>query len=447
MQAIEKAVALKSDLDGLWPLDKEQEVRIMQKFRLDWNYHSNHIEGNTLTFGETKALILHGITAGSKPLKDHLEVTGHNEAINWVLDVVKGEHPLTEKFIRELHSLLLKEPYEARAITPEGNPTTKKITVGAYKTTPNHVRTATGEMFWFATPEETPAKMYDLINWYREREITDIEPILLAAEFHYRFIRIHPFDDGNGRTARILMNFVLMKHVYPPAIIKTEDKEHYFFALRQADAGTIAPFIEYVAENVVRSLEIMIAGAKGESIEEPDDFDKEIALLDHRLKGLGNKITVKKTNEILLEIYDDSITGLISEYIHSSEKFERFYVENEFVLFMNNQSIGTNKYNVISETRNRLDKELKSMTLNYSYRYFSYSDIGEFNYDSSIYIIFDVVKYKVESSRHSLQLERRYNEQLTAAEIKELVKGEMQAHKSFIEDKIERASETDPFGF
>jgi len=86
----------------------EAEARIIQKFRLDWNYHSNNIEGNSLTCGETKALILFGITAQGKPLKDHFEITGHNDAINWVLDLVKSETELTEVFIRELHTLILR---------------------------------------------------------------------------------------------------------------------------------------------------------------------------------------------------------------------------------------------------------------------------------------------------------------------------------------------------
>ncbi len=191
------------------------------------NYHSNHLERNSLTYDETKALILFNITAQSKPLKDHFEITGHNEAINWVIELVNGEQPLTENFIRELHMLLLKESYEVDIITPNGNPTKKRVTVGSYKTTANHVKTKTGEIFRFATPEETPSKMNDLLNWFNEKRIVEnINPIFLAAEFHYKFIRIHPFDDGNGRTARILMQFG-----YPSAIIKTVDKANYFAVL------------------------------------------------------------------------------------------------------------------------------------------------------------------------------------------------------------------------
>src|SRR5215204_254822 len=347
MEALEKAEQLKAELDSLRPLDSEAEARIMKKFRLDWNYHSNNLEGNSLTYGETKALILFGITAQGKPLKDHFEITGHNEAINWILEIVKDETPLNEKFIRELHTLLLKESSYKEAKTPDGKPTRRLIEVGKYKTQPNHVVTFTGETFYFATPEETPAKMHDLIEWFRkEKENANANPIILAALFHYRFIRIHPFDDGNGRVARILMNFILMQFGYPPAIIKTEDKENYYAVLRLADAGELEPFIEYITQNLVRSLEIMIRGAKGESIEEADDLDKELALLERKLKTTGQTLRVDRNFESVINVFTLSIKSLLERIKEVCEKFDRFYVSNRMFLdidgreseFMKNQS-------------------------------------------------------------------------------------------------------------
>ncbi|CAN5390006.1 hypothetical protein BH20ACI2_BH20ACI2_17210 [soil metagenome] len=269
MEILNKLQQLKAELDSLRPLDKEAEDRIMQKFRLDWNYHSNNIEGNSLTYGETKALILFGITAQGKPLKDHFEITGHNDAINWVIDLVRGESELTEVFIRELHTLILKEPRYREALTSDGKPTRRLIEVGKYKTRPNHVITATGETFYFATPEETPAKMQELVEWFRnEKERSDVNPIILASLFHYRFIRIHPFDDGNGRVARILMNFILMQFGYPPVIIRTDDKENYYRVLTLADADQLEPFIEYIGENLFRSLDEMLWIAGGGTVDE-----------------------------------------------------------------------------------------------------------------------------------------------------------------------------------
>ena len=137
MNPIQKAVLLKAELDALRPLKKDDELRIMQKFRLDWNYHSNSLEGNSLSYGETKALVLFGLTASGKPLKDHFEITGHNEAVKWIVDIVKEKRPLTESFIRELHTLILKDSYYSDAITADGQKTRKKMNVGVYKTAPN----------------------------------------------------------------------------------------------------------------------------------------------------------------------------------------------------------------------------------------------------------------------------------------------------------------------
>ena len=237
-----EAKRLKAELDALRPLDPAQEARIWQKFRLDWNYHSNHIEGNSLTFGETKALLLHNITASGKPLKDHLEIHGHNEAIHAVLDFVKGGEPLTETFVRQLHQMILRERYEVAAETPDGKPAKRWIEVGQYKTAPNHVRTKTGETFHFAEPFETPAKMHALVDFVNKAMADpEVDGLALAAQVHYQFVVIHPFDDGNGRMARLLMNFILVRYGYPPAIIPTETKEDYFAALRMAD-GDDLPF-------------------------------------------------------------------------------------------------------------------------------------------------------------------------------------------------------------
>ena len=435
---IKKSITLKKELDSLRPLKKEDELRIMQKFRLDWNYHSNNLEGNSLTYGETKALILFGITAQGKPLKDHFEITGHDEAIKWVIEIVKQERPLTENFIRELHYLILKEPYEVDAITPEGQPTKKRVNIGNYKTTPNHVKTITGEIFRFATPEETPAMMNDLINWYRAKvEEKDINPILIATEFHYKFIRIHPFDDGNGRTARILMNLILMQFGYPPVIIKTNDKENYFAALRQADAGILDPFIEYISKNLNNSLEMMIKGSKGESIEEPDDLDKEIALLEQRLKIVSQPIEISKSKEIILKIYDNSISELIKRFISKGEKFEKFYVENIFFVFINNSAENKSKDDAIVGSRNLIRENTHSINLKFHYQAFKQTGFQEFSHTSEIKFSFNYTRYKV-TNLANVSISKLYSEQLDEIEISKLINTEINRHKQLIENKIEQ---------
>jgi Fic family protein len=450
---IERALLLKGELDKLRPIGTEQEERIMQKFRLDWDYHSNHLEGNTLTFGETKALILFGITAQGKPLKDHLEITGHDEAIKWIVDIVKKERPLTENFIRELHTLLLKEPYQKEALTPDGQRTTITVHVGEYKRIPNNVKTSTGEMFYFSGPEETPALMHDLINWYREQKrAADVNPILLASEFHYKFIRIHPFDDGNGRTARILMNFILMEFDFPPVIIKTEDKLNYFAVLRQADAGQLEPFIEYIAQNLMRSLEIMIAGAKGESIEEPDDLDKQIALLAQKVKATANTIEILRTKKAILELIDGSLIKLFDAFIDTCEKFREFYntVSSEIRVMGHRETIKPRLSDISwkVELQQKITDQTKNIIFDYSFHGFKQAELGEGGYRTSMIIGFDTKEYTIQIPRnsdllgnHSYTATNRFGVQLSDQKIKDMVNYEFQHHRQAIEKMIKRALE------
>jgi Fic family protein len=445
MNPLEKVQQLKAELDQFRPLNPEAEARIMQKFRLDWNYHSNNIEGNSLTYGETKAFILFGITAGKKPFKDYLEIKGHNEAINWVLSLVKGETELTEVFIRELHTLLLKESSESFAQTPDGKPTKKKIEVGKYKTLPNHVLTATGEMFYFASPEEAPAKMHELVEWFRaEREKPDVNPIILAALFHYRFIRIHPFDDGNGRTARILMNFILMQFSYPPVIIKTEDKENYYGVLHLADVGELEPFIEYIAENLVHSLEIIIKGAKGEDIEEADDLDKELALLEKSIRGVGKKVEITKNVKALLQVFDKSLAPLANKLIESGRKFNRFYMFNRFVITLDEAQVPGEFDNAIHYAKEKIEQNFSTLKMLYLHEAFNQNSLGSFNHLTGISVVFELTKYIVfsdedyyNSKNKIIAYEKLYSEHLSDNDIEEIVKLKANQHKEFIEKKYQ----------
>ncbi len=444
MTVLEKAEQLKADLDGLRPLDRDAEARIMQKFRLDWNYHSNNLEGNSLTYGETKALILFGITAQGKPLKDHFEITGHNEAINWILEIVKGEMPLTEAFIRQLHTLLLKESSYKEAKTPEGNRTRRKIEVGKYKTQPNHVITVTGETFYFATPEETPAKMHDLLEWFR-KEKSDTNPIILAALFHYRFIRIHPFDDGNGRTARILMNFILMQFGYPPAIIKTEDKENYYAVLRLSDADELEPFIEYIAQNLVRSLEIMIRGAKGESIEEPDDLDKELALLERKIRTVGQKIELQRSKEIVLKVFHESITPLANELFTELRKFDKFYVQFHARIYVDGTAVlgeyDNAPYNAKSKIKksNSCPNEMQNVN---SHIEFNQDGYGSFTYETRLTVDFVLTKFIIKDKEDKIIQQKLYSEQLNHDEITQIIQEEKRKHLAFIQKKFDEIEQT-----
>ncbi len=301
--AVENIDRLKAELDALRPLPSDVVGRIEQKLRIESNYHSNAIEGNNLTLGETRSLILHGLTAHGKSMRDHLDIEGHDEAVKAIETAVESKEELNEVFIRNLHRLLLKKPYEIDAQTPDGRPTKRLITIGNYKTQPNNVRTSTGEIYYFAAPDQVKPAMSDLMDWYRKAESQGEHPIAIAATFHYRFVRIHPFDDGNGRMARLLMNMILIRHGYTVAIVPIQERNRYIESLEQADKSEdLAEFVAYVAGCCEYTLNLHLRAARGEDIEDAEDIDKEIALFVK--KSTSNTIDAREyADEVLYPFF------------------------------------------------------------------------------------------------------------------------------------------------
>ena len=275
---------LKEELDALRPLSPSVLAQVEQKLRLEWNYNSNAIEGNTLTLQETRSLILNGLTARGKPFRDHLDIEGHDSAVRAVQAAVDNAEQLNQVFIRNLHRILLKDPYQTTAETPDGRLVQRTISIGDYKTTPNNVLTSTGEIYYFVPPDQVAPAMSDLFDWYRTKESEGEHPILIAATLHYRFVRIHPFDDGNGRMARLLMNMILIKHGYTVAIIRQDGREEYTDSLEQVDkTEDLTEFINYIARCCEYSLNLHLRAAHGEPIDDVEDIDKEIALFKRSL--------------------------------------------------------------------------------------------------------------------------------------------------------------------
>lgn len=307
---------LKEELDELRPLPQDAIARVEQKLRIESNYHTNAIEGNSLTLGETRSLILHGLTAHGKPMRDHLDIEGHDDAVKAIERAVNEEEELTEVFIRNLHRVLLKEPYRVPATTPDGKQTTRLITIGEYKTTPNNVITSTGETYYFSPPEQVKQEMSDLIDRYRLQEAKREHPMIIATTFHYRLVRIHPFDDGNGRMARLLMNLILIKHGYTVAIVQQESRHRYLRGLERADqTEDLAQFTNYIAACCEYPLNLYLRAARGESIEDPQDIDREIALLKRSL-------IPSATNRNLVELRNHMETRVFSIHSYCSSKIE-----------------------------------------------------------------------------------------------------------------------------
>ena len=322
---IKKMDELRDELDTLRPIPEDRLNRLNQKLRLDWNYHSNSIEGNTLTASETRAFLLHGITSNGKPFRDYIEMRGHNEALKKLEDIVHQDLNITEKLIKEFHKIIVVEPYDGEA----------EINPGEYKTMPNYLYSPSGERIDFEPPQEVPRLMNELINWLnnhidppkRKKKKYDLHPLLIACGFHVRFIQIHPFGDGNGRMARILMNLILMLCAYVPAVIKLEKRKEYYIALNQSTLENMEPLAEFVAEECIQSLEMAVKAAKGQSIEEDDDLDKKLSLLKQEFEAEDEENKIKTSLNI--DIFKTSLESwgykLITELAKTTAKFNQFY--------------------------------------------------------------------------------------------------------------------------
>ena len=221
----------------LQPLSEADRARLSRRFTIDFNFNSNHIEGNTLTYGQTEILLLFGKVIGEAKVKDVQDMAASNVTLNMMQEeALVKETPLTQNFIRTLHRTLLREDYTVHRTLPGGMQTSYTIHAGQYKTRPNSVITRYGDRFEYASPEETPALMTDLVDWYNKAEADGkLSPVELAVLFHYRYIRIHPFEDGNGRIARLLVNYILTKHDYPMIVVRSRLKNEYLEALHAAD--------------------------------------------------------------------------------------------------------------------------------------------------------------------------------------------------------------------
>lgn len=244
------ADSLRDAIDAAKTRDASLWSTIVDRLRTDWTYHSNGIEGSTLTRGETHFFLSEGLTVEGKPFKDFLDAKNHAEAIDILFEVFIDKNPISESFIKEINALLLQGVKSTPAVNAMGQMTQKMATPGAYKALPNHVQRLDGSIHFYVEPIHVKSEMEVLVRWVND-SIQAVHPIHVAAVAHYNLVRIHPFDDGNGRGARILMNLILLKGGYFPAVIRLETKRKYLEALNQANQGNLAPFIGFIADTVI----------------------------------------------------------------------------------------------------------------------------------------------------------------------------------------------------
>lgn len=212
------------------PLDKIALEKLKEHFRTHHIFHSAGIEGNRLTLQETALVLKEGIDISGKPLKDSIEVKNLGLAYDFLNELAEQNVQITENYIRQIHKLLIGDD--------------ASLSPGEYR---NIGVIITGSEHRPPEPFEVPIKMMELVEWIRENETQN--PIIVSAIAHHEFVKIHPFKDGNGRTARILLNLILLKKGFPICNIKRDERPAYYDALSLADSGHYEPIIEIVAEN------------------------------------------------------------------------------------------------------------------------------------------------------------------------------------------------------
>jgi Fic family protein len=229
-------------LNNLRPMPKSAVQKLREKFQIEMTYNSNAIEGNSLTLKETFLVINEGITVKGKPLKDHLEAKDHHAALEYLYDLIDKDkkHTISEMLIRNLHQIIIQETDKEWA----GRYRNANVIIGGAEHTPSDAL-------------QVPQKMRDLIIWLNSQKgKTNI--IELAALLHHKLVYIHPFFDGNGRTARLTMNLLLMQAGYPLVIILKNDRKKYYDALDKADSGKYDPLVKFIAQSIERSLDIYL---------------------------------------------------------------------------------------------------------------------------------------------------------------------------------------------
>lgn len=225
----------KNIIDSHRPFPDVVLSRLRHNLTIEWTYNSNAIEGNTLTLKETLLVLEDGLTIGKKSLKEHLEAINHKGAIIFVEELASAPHGITERNIKEIHSLILKEIDNDYA--------------GRYRDIQVRISGSS------RTPPD-PLLVQELMERFAVTWLTNQgkHPVIQAAMAHYELVSIHPFVDGNGRTARLLMNLILMKHGYFPAVILKNDRKKYYDTLEKGHQGKTDDFIFFVGRALERTI-------------------------------------------------------------------------------------------------------------------------------------------------------------------------------------------------
>lgn len=313
------------------PLDKIALEKLKEHFRTHHIFHSAGIEGNRLTLQETALVLKEGIDISGKPLKDSIEVKNLGLAYDFLNELAEQNVQITENYIRQIHKLLIGDD--------------ASLSPGEYR---NIGVIITGSEHRPPEPFEVPIKMMELVEWIRENE--NQNPIIVSSIAHHEFVKIHPFKDGNGRTARILLNLILLKKGFPICNIRRDERPMYYEALSLADTGHYEPIIELVAENCSQLFSEYIR-VRDES-NRLKDWAKKLGNKDQQLRLSKAKTEFElwqnKVNQIKLEFKQavSILNETIESYYISFYEYPPLTLEKYQQLKENGISSGTNFFSI-----------------------------------------------------------------------------------------------------
>lgn len=240
----------KQKLDKFKPFPQELVKNLEEWLKVELTYSSNAIEGNTLSRIETAEVIERGTAAviSGKPLKDQLEAINHAKAVDFIKQLakeLKSHQSITEKVILDIHKIILTGINDDWA--------------GKYRRTEVFIRGSNAE---FPMPNSIPYAMKEFISWLEGQQ--EEHPVKIAADAHFKFVSIHPFIDGNGRTTRLFMNLILLLNGYPMAIIRNEDRIVYLNSFEiERSQHDLSPFYELIFTAADKSLSLYLNVAEG----------------------------------------------------------------------------------------------------------------------------------------------------------------------------------------
>ena len=281
---LKKLTEKKKKLDGFRPLPFALVNNLEEWFKVELTYTSNAIEGNTLTRKETALVVEKGITVRGKTLQEHLEAINHAEAIDFIKELVsKKRKDLTKREVLDIHALILKKIDDDNA--------------GRYRNIEVRI---SGSNIILPDPIKVPELMEGFFNWLHSKNME--HPAKIAADAHFKLVSVHPFSDGNGRTARLLLNLLLMQKGYPPALVRKEDRDLYIDSIEKGQLSEdFDDYYKVIYRAIDRSLDIYLEAVEGKT--------PKTAVVQKRLLKIGE--LAKETGATLNAIRHWTEKGLL----------------------------------------------------------------------------------------------------------------------------------------